>query len=128
MKHQFIYVEVVEIKGVINIDLVVAFIFVIAIFSIVLNFIDTLNYNSIQTNKFEYETLNSISRSYEILSLISNGRDNEISLIKLELLSPSKVSLSSPQGYLYGGELDCLYIKRAVYIVELNEVGYIEVC
>lgn len=128
MKHQFIYVEVVEIKGVINIDLVVAFIFVIAIFSIVLNFIDTLNYNSIQTNKFEYETLNSISRSYEVLSSISNGRDNEISLIKLELLSPSKVSLSSPQGYLYGGELDCLYIKRAVYIVELNEVGYIEVC
>lgn len=128
MKHQFIYVEVVEIKGVINIDLVVAFIFVIAIFSIVLNFIDTLNYNSIQTNKFEYETLNSISRSYEVLSSISNGRDNEISLIKLELLSPSQVSLSSPQGYLYGGELDCLYIKRAVYIVELNEVGYIEVC
>ena len=128
MKHQFIYVEVVEIKGVINIDLVVEFIFVIAIFSIVLNFIDTLNYNSIQTNKFEYETLNSISRSYEILSSISNGRDNEISLIKLELLSPSQVSLSSPQGYLYGGKLDCLYIKRAVYIVELNEVGYIEVC
>lgn len=128
MKHQFIYVEVVEIKGVINIDLVVAFIFVIAIFSIVLNFIDTLNYNSIQTNKFEYGTLNSISRSYEILSSISNGRDNEISLIQLELLSPSKVSLSSPQGYLYGGELDCLYIKRAVYIVELKEVGYIEVC
>ena len=117
-----------EIKGVINIDLVVAFIFVIAIFSIVLNFIDTLNYNSIQTNKFEYETLNSISRSYEVLSSISNGRDNEISLIQLELLSPSKVSLSSPQGYLYGGKLDCLYIKRAVYIVELNEVGYIEVC
>ena len=128
MKHRFIYVEVVEIKGVINIDLVVAFIFVIAIFSIVLNFIDALNYNSIQTNKFEYETLNSISRSYEVLSSISNGRDNEISLIQLELLSPSKVSLSSPQGYLYGGELDCLYIKRAVYIVELNEVGYIEVC
>lgn len=128
MKHRFIYVEVVGIKGIINIDLILAFIFTISIFSVILNFTDVLNYNSISLYDFESSTLNSISRSYEIISSISNGRDNEISLIQLELLSPSKVSLSSPQGYLYGGELDCLYIKRAVYIVELNEVGYIEVC
>lgn len=117
-----------EIKGIINLDLVVAFIFTITIFSIVLNFVDTLNYNSIVMYQFESSNLNSISRSYEIISTISNGRDNEISLIKLEFLSPSNVSLNSPKGYLYGEKLNCLYVKRAVYIVELQEVGYVEVC
>jgi hypothetical protein len=128
VKRQFIYVEVVEIKGIINLDLILAFIFTIAIFSIVLNFVDVLNYNSISMYEFESETINSISRSYEIISEISNGRDNEISLIKLELISPSNVSLNSPIGRLYGEKLDCLYIRRAVYIIELQEVGYIEVC
>lgn len=116
------------IKGIINLDLVVAFIFTISIFSVVLNFTDTLNYNSIKMYQFEVQTINSISKSYEIISLISNGRDNEISLIKLEFLSPSNVSLNSPKGYLYGEKMDCLYVKRAVYIMDLNEVGYIEVC
>jgi hypothetical protein len=119
---------VVEIKGIINLDLVIAFIFTVSIFSLVLNFTDTLNSNSIKMYQFESQTINSISKSYEVISLISNGRDNEISLIKLESLSPSNVSLSSPKGYLYGEKMDCLYIKRAVYIIELNEVGYVEVC
>ena len=117
-----------EIKGIINLDLIVSFIFIIAIFSIILNFVDALNYNSKVILSFESQNVNSISRSYEILSQISNGRDNEISLIKLQLLSPSNVSLNTPSGYIYNTELDCLYIQRAVYIIELKEVGFIEVC
>ena len=117
-----------EIKGIINLDLIVSFIFIIAIFSIILHFVDTLNYNSKIILSFESQNINSISRSYEVLSQISNGRDNEISLIKLQLLSPLNVSLNSPSGYIYGNELDCLYIQRAVYIIELKEVGLIEVC
>lgn len=117
-----------EIKGIINLDLVVAFLFTISIFSVVLNFVDTLNYNSRAMYSFESQNINSISRSYEILSKISNGRDNEISLIKLQLLSPSNISLNTPPGYIYGRELDCLYVQRVVYIIELKEVGLIEVC
>jgi hypothetical protein len=118
----------VGIKGVINLDLVLAFIFTISIFSIVLNFVDVLNSNSITMYQFESSTINSISRSYEVISEISNGRDNEISLTKLQHISPSNVSLNSPRGYLYNEKLDCLYIRRAVYVIELQEVGYIEVC
>lgn len=116
------------IRGIINIDLLLAFIFTISIFAVILNFNDSLNLNSIKQHNFEIETIDSISRSYELLSQICSGRDNEISLTKLITLSPSSVSLLTPNGYLYGEKLDCLYIKRAVYITELNEVGYIEVC
>jgi len=118
----------VEIKGIINLDLFLAFIFVLVIFSIILNFMDVINLTSINIYSSEINVLNSISRSYEIISQISIGRDNEISLIKLNSLSPSNVSLNTPNGYIYNSKLNCIYIQRAVYIIELNEVGYIEVC
>jgi hypothetical protein len=69
-----------------------------------------------------------IARSYEVLSQLSSGRDNEIDYYKIISNAPRNVSLRVMNGYIYGSHQDSLCIKRAVYIRDLKEVGILEVC
>ncbi len=115
-------------KGSISIDLIIAFILALYLFylcSVILTNAYAFTAKKLSQNS---ELAQKIARSYEVISQLSNGRDNEILLSKLRNLGIQNVSLKTRQGYVYGGSASSLCINRIVYIYDMGEVGLLEVC
>ena len=115
-------------KGLLDIDLVIAFVLILFIFVISSNIASSFAQNAGTNSALSVEIASKMSRSYGVLSQLSDSRDNDITLSKLQSLKPDRVSLKAMGGYYYGGKSDSLCIQRAVYIKDLNEVGILEVC
>lgn len=123
-------VEVINLgfKGSFSIDLIISFILVLYIFYICSAMLVNAYENTHQKLSLNSHFAMKIARSYEILSLLSNGRDNEILYSKIHAYDMENVSLKTQRGYVYGGSFDTLCIDRIVYIQDMNEVGVLEVC
>ncbi len=115
-------------KGTLEIDMIIAFILILFTFYICAN-IESQTGDSLRNSiTLQSETALKIARSYEVLSQLSDKRDNEITMLRLNMLKPQDVSLRTYTGYIYGGEPHSFCVERAVYIKDLNEVGILEVC
>ncbi|MGB9635477.1 MAG: hypothetical protein ACP5H8_01375 [Candidatus Micrarchaeia archaeon] len=117
-----------EIRGILNLDLAVSFIIMLFLFYLCVSLMLNIVHNAKNNIYLDSEVSLKIARSYEVISHISSGRDNEIDYSRIISDAPKNVSLQVMNGYIYGGPSDYLCIKRAVYIRDLKEVGILEVC
>jgi len=115
-------------KGVLEVDMMIAFILTLLLFVLCADAASRMTDNVHESFSVSNDISSKISRSYGLLSQLSNGRDNEILFSKLQSLNPENVSLRSMSGYYYGSKSNSVCIQRAVYIVDLNDVGILEVC
>lgn len=115
-------------KGLLDIDLILAFMLILLTFVISATVAAAFTESMCTRLSLSSDISSKIARSYGLLSQLSDGRDNEILLSRLQLLNPKGVSLKSMGGYYYGGKASTLCIQRAVYIKDINEVGILEVC
>ncbi|MEM0437789.1 MAG: hypothetical protein QXU54_00645 [Candidatus Micrarchaeia archaeon] len=116
------------ISSIISIDLVVAFLLVVLIFYISAQIIATESHSLSARLDAQADVASCIAHSYEVVSSLSEGRDNEIVLSKVMSSAPKNVSLRTSAGYLYGGAHPGQCVTRAVYVKDLGVPAILEVC
>jgi len=115
-------------RGVFEVDLLISFLLVLVLFYMGAMALSIESSRVARTVSADSEISLKIARSYEVLSLLSEGRDNEVSLLGLHISQPVDVSLKVMDGYIYGGRSAGLCVQRAVYVKDLGEPGILEVC
>ncbi|MEM3363906.1 MAG: hypothetical protein QXS93_00150 [Candidatus Micrarchaeia archaeon] len=114
--------------GILDIDLIIAFILVLFMLVVCTDVASVITSSANNNLKASNQIASVIARSYGVLSQLSEGRDNEITLAKLQTLKPQNVSLRTTSGYYYGGPQSLICVKRGVYVKDIKEVGILEVC
>lgn len=116
------------ISSIISIDLVVAFVLVVLVFYVSAQAMAAESHSLAARMDAQAEVASRIARSYEIVSSLSEGRDNEITLSRTVSMAPKNVSLRTSLGYLYGGPSQGTCIVRAVYVRDIGMPAVLEVC
>ncbi|MCX8205629.1 MAG: hypothetical protein N3H30_00150 [Candidatus Micrarchaeota archaeon] len=118
----------IGISSIISIDLVVAFVLAVLIFYIAAQVMAAESHSLSTQLDSQAELAACIARSYEVVSALSEGRDNEVMFSKMLLQMPKNASLRTSSGYLYGGPREGPCIARAVYVIDLGTPAILEVC